>query len=153
MSNNMFIDVDSGVFLNSFFLDVDPARGRIDPHLRIHQNVFTGVRSRANAFPDISGCVLVGAGAATFTHNRILDSERLMQREAARPWKLAIEENHIYRSLRLHPRNQARLEADGNSFHDDSPGKATELRMPWVGRTLRFQNLPQEETAPDQPVR
>jgi hypothetical protein len=134
----LFVAVDSGVFLNSFFLDVIPTKGRIDPHLAIRRNVFTGVRSRASAFPQRTGRVLSGATPATFTHNRIIDSERLMEREPAPgPWKLGIEDNHIYGSLELAPRNKPKLEAAGDVFYDRSPGKPADLRLPWVERTLR----------------
>jgi hypothetical protein len=138
MSNNLFVDVDSGVFLNSFFLDVVPAKGRIDPHLSIRRNVFTGVRSRASAFPQRTGRVLSGASPATFTHNQIIDSERLMQREPPPgPWDLVIAKNHIYGSFELAPRKKSQLEADGNEIHEDPIGKPAELRVPWVERTLR----------------
>ena len=55
LRDNLFLDNDSGVFLNTFFLNNDQAQGRIDPHLTLAGNVFTGTRSFSTAFPDRTG--------------------------------------------------------------------------------------------------
>ena len=139
ISDNLFVDVDSGIFLNAFFLNVDPTQGRVDPNLTITRNVFTGVRSYATAFPDRTGHVITGSSPATITYNHIVGSDRLMEREPAPgPWELAIEHNHIYGPLELAPRDRTRLEADGNVFHAISETETKVLAIPWVGRTLRY---------------
>lgn len=137
---NAFIDNDSGLFLNSMFLETDPAMGRIDPHWTFVDNLFTGTRSHADAFPSRTGRVMSGLSPAMFRANTILDSDRLMESEpAAGPWELAILDNRILGPLVLDPRDRPALEADGNVFGDASAGETTRFRIPWHERYLEFQ--------------
>jgi len=142
-TGNVFLDMDSGIFLNAYFQDVDPAQGRIDPHLTITDNLFTGIRSFATAFPARTGRVMSGTSPATFRLNRLVGCERLMEQEpVGGTGPLVIEANDIHGPLDLAPRSQAELEADGNTFHAASSLPETVLRIPWVGRTIRFQSAP-----------
>jgi len=139
LNDNLFIDNDSGVFLNLFFLNVDQAQGRIDPNLTFARNVFSGIRSFATAFPSRTGRVLTGASGALFVDNRIVACERLMEREPAPgSGTLVLERNHIYGALELDPRDAARLVDDGNVIHVGEGGVPTELAIPWVDRTLEY---------------
>ena len=137
MRDNVFIDCDSGIFLNAFFLNVDQAQGRIDPNLTFTGNTFHGVTSYATAFPTRTGHVLTGSSPATFTGNTIIDSDRLMEQEPT-IGTLSILDNAIYGALLLDPRDQSALEADGNTFHVASGLARTVLHLPWVGRTLEY---------------
>lgn len=136
---NTFVDVDSGVFLNSFFQDVDPAQGRIDPHLTFEDNLFSGVRSFATAFPTRTGRVMSGLSPARFAGNRIVDTERLMDTE---PFMglgpLAITGNTFYGDVILDPRTRVELESDGNLFAGTEDVRVVTVRIPWVDRTLTY---------------
>ena len=139
LADNLFLDLDSGVFLNAFFLNVDQAQGRIDPHLTFTGNLFSGIRSFATAFPDRTGRVLSGSSPAVFSGNTIVDCERLMEREPVPGvGELVIEDNTIFGLLELAPRDTARLLADGNAIRAGVAGVPVTLHIPWVGRTLSY---------------
>jgi len=139
LHDNLFVDVDSGVFLNAYFLEVDPGQGRIDPHLTFSGNLFSGVRSFATAFPARTGRVLSGSSPATFTGNSIVACERLMEMEAIAPTgELTITGNRIVGPLDLAPRDEVRLRNDGNLLDVTGTGTPVTLHLPWVGRTLDF---------------
>jgi len=139
MSNNVFIDNDSALFLNTMFLNVDPALGRIDPDWTFTGNVFSGIRSYATSFPSRTGRVMSGLSPALFSDNSIIDTQRLMDVEpAAGPWELAILGNSFYGPVELTPRDQDQLEADGNLFRPANLGVPTTIPIPWHDRTLEY---------------
>lgn len=139
MEGNAFVDCDSGLFLNSMFLDVDPANGRIDPRWHVEGNLFTGVRSHADAFPSRTGRVMSGLSPAQFRRNHILDSDRLMDVEPAPgPWSLDIVDNTILGPLVLDPRDRPGLESDGNTFGPGQVGMRVRYAIPWHDRVLEF---------------
>ncbi len=141
MNDNVFVDVDSGVFLNAYFLNVDPGQGRIDPNLTFDGNTFSGVRSFSTAFPARTGRVLSGSSPATFTRNRIFQSERLMESEAfPGTGDLLIMSNDIYGPLELDPRDTSGLAADGNVFHAADDSIETVIHVPWTDVTLTVQS-------------
>ena len=137
--NNLFVDVDAGVFLNGYFLNNDPSQGRIDPHLTLEGNVFSGVRSHATAFPAHTGHVLSGISAARFTGNTIVDSEILMGNEPLpNTGSLVIEDNVIYGSIDPSPRDLATLQADGNTFLGAELATDAVVWVPWVDRAIPY---------------
>ncbi len=139
MEGNAFVDNDSGLFLNTMFLNVDAAQGRIDPDWTFVDNLFTGTRSYADAFPTRTGRVMSGLSPALFQGNWIVDSERLMDTEpAAGPWSLDILGNRILGPLVLDPRTQGELEADGNVFGPAADTEIVRLRIPWHDRVLEY---------------
>ena len=139
MTDNLFVDMDSGIFLNAFFLNVDASQGRIDPKLTLTGNTFSGIKSFATAFPSRTGRVLSGASAATFTGNRIVRSERLMEQEPfPGPWELVIDDNVVYGPLDLAPRDESRMISDGNEFLPPDDVVETVLQIPWSSRTLTY---------------
>lgn len=138
-TDNVFIDNDSGVFLNAFFLDNDASMGRIDPNITLTGNMFSGVTSYATAFPSRTGHVLTGTGAATFLDNILVGCDRLMEAEPiAGSGVLRIENNRLHGPLVLDPRDQPALEADGNVFLPPVGPATSVMHIPWVGRTLRY---------------
>ncbi len=139
MEGNLFVDNDSALFLNSMFLNADPAQGRINPEWRFVDNVFTGVRSYADAFPSRTGRVMSGLSPALFESNWVMDSDRLMDTEpASGPWSLDILSNQFVGPIVLYPRNQGQLEADGNVFVAASMHKIVRYAIPWHDRELEF---------------
>lgn len=144
MTDNLFIDCDSGVFLNAYFLNADPSQGRIDPHLTFRRNIFSGVKSYATAFPSRTGRVMSGMSAAVFADNHLIECERLMEREPLpRTGDLVVTGNRVYGTVELAPRDEERFLADGNTFHDATVPQPATVVIPWVNRTLTYRAPPE----------
>lgn len=137
---NRFLDLDSGVFLNAFFLNTEASQGRIDPHLTFRDNLFSGVRSYSDAFPARTGRVFSGVSAATITGNVIVDAERLMEAEPlANTGDLVITGNDLHGPIELDPRDATRLTDDGNRLLPAEDGLRTrDLHVPWTDLVLRY---------------
>ena len=70
----------------------------------VARNLFSGVRSRATAFPTRTGHVLTGTSPARFQDNTIVSCDRLMEAEPLPgPWELLIADNDFYRLINLKP--------------------------------------------------
>lgn len=136
---NRFIDLDSGIFLNSVFQDTEPAQGRIDPNWTFVGNTFSGIRSRSTSFPTRTGRVLSGLSPATFTGNTVLDSDRLLESEPfAGVGELVLQDNDLVGPLDLAPRDAAGLTADGNRVTPDAATGETTFLVPWSDLVLSY---------------
>ncbi|MEM8885211.1 MAG: hypothetical protein AAGD14_14180 [Planctomycetota bacterium] len=143
MTDNLFVDCDSGIFLNAMFLNVDAAQGRIDPEWTFRRNTFSGMRSYSTAFPTRTGRVFSGSSPARFEENRIVACDRLMEREPVpNTGDLVFANNALYGPIVLDPRDETRLRADGNTLDAAAAGVPVVLPLPWVGLSLRYLDAP-----------
>ena len=139
LTDNLFVDCDSGVFLNAFFRETEPAQGRIDPHVTLRGNTFSGIRSFATAFPARTGRVVSGPSAAVFAGNTLVQCERLMEQEPfPGTGTFDATDNRVFGDLELAPRDEATLAADGNTFHPAESTVIETLRVPWHDIELRY---------------